>query len=416
MFQKSCLSLLVLLLLLFACTRDKKPLEPEKPSAIPSTMPQADIPWPSLADSPWPMSTVNPQGIARSRYVGPREGKLHWAIALENVSKMADAGPAIGPDGTIYCSVKGDMNGPGFIALTPDGHIKWSLEWDWTMRFETGPVVANDSTIYVGGTALYALRPDGTMKWRFEGESGFSDVRPLLGIDGTIYTKDMLGNIFALTPQGNLKWKSNMGLRAGLSYMVSSPDGSAIYAPGRDSTLIALDARKGTLLWSIKKCLNFYAGPTVDNEGNVYFYAADTLSDAGYVCSADPAGRLRWKFRVNSIGTTIPWAGISMDYHGSCYFDWVSKGITSLDYAGQLRWKLSYSEGSSDSPIICDSQDNIYVLNEGIPKLFCFSADGKLQFSVKVLDYDSISSRPGVITRDALLVYGTNTKWLVAVK
>jgi len=378
------------------------------------TCPQTDIPWPSLADSPWPMSTVNPQGIARSSYLGPQEGKVLWAIVPEDAFSTCDEiGPAIGPDGTIYFSA--DAATKRFVALTSEGNIKWSSD----LRVYTGPVIAADSTIYVGGTNFYALRPDGTVKWVFQEESDFFvEIRPLIGIDGTIYTKSANGIIYALRPNGNLKWQNDIGQK-GYGYMSASPDGSTIYAPGRDSTLIALDAENGDILWSVKTRRYYYAGPTVDSQGNIYCYVWENprVEDEGGGCiySLDPSGKLRWKYTVGPAGSQGPWAGITIDYNGNCYFPWSSGGIgvISLDYAGHLRWKLEYPDGYSDWPVICDSKNHLYLLNTEAPKVLCYFPDGTLKFSVEVPGWHL---NPAAIDHNGVMYFGGDTNWLVAVK
>jgi len=414
MFQKSCLSLLVILLLSFACTRDKKPLEPEKPTVIPSTMPQDGIPWPSLADSPWPMSTVNPQGIARSPFLGPREGKVLWAKQLENAYKASQGGPALGADGTVYFSLNGNPGGPGFVALSSSGQIKWKLSWDSNSRFDTGPVIAADSTIYVAGTVLSALAPDGTTKWTFRGETGFAEIRPLLGIDGTIFLKDFHGNIYAITPSGRIRWQKSMGQTQGLSYISMSPDGSAIYTAGKDSTLIALNASDGALLWSVKTNLFLYAGPAVDSQGNVYFYSADR-NNGRFLCSVSCLGAPRWLFQVDG-GWGSPYGGITIDQDGQIYFGWLNRGIFALDYGGRLRWKLAFPEGYTDCPIISDVARNLYVLNVLSPKIWCFSSVGTFQFSAQVAGWPESQLFPSAIGKDGVMYLGSSSPWIAAIK
>lgn len=395
-----------------SCVRNKNPLSlkddngDNRPTDF-VTCPQTDIPWPSLADSPWPMSTVNPQGIARSSYKGPKEGNVLWAIALENVSnKTTQGGPAIAPDGTIYIG----ENGGDFFAISPGGQIKWRMP----ARIYTGPVVAADSTIYVGGVGFYALRPNGTVKWMFDGS--FLGIRPLLGIDGTIYTKDGYGNIYAITPDGNMKWQNAMGQDGGISYMSASPDGSTIYAPGRDTTLIALNAASGAIQWTVKTGLPFYAGPTVDRQGNIYFPGAESDSENDrYVYSLNPSGELRWKFKVDN-AWDVPYAGINIDKDGHIYFGWNNRGIFVLDYAGQLCWKFKPEEGYTDSPIICDAESKLYILNVGSPRVWCYLPDGTLKFSVEIPNMACSQLFPGAIGKNGIMYFGGNSEWIVALK
>jgi len=50
------------------------------------------------------------------------------------------------------------------------------------------PAIGTDGTIYVGSHDhyLYAIKPDGTLKWKYETGSGV-DSSPVIGEDGTIY-------------------------------------------------------------------------------------------------------------------------------------------------------------------------------------------------------------------------------------
>ena len=246
-------------------------------------------------------------------------------------------------------------------------------------------------------------------------ESGFLEIRPLLGINGDIYTKDALGNIYALTPDGNIKWQNQMGQKGGESYMVASPDGSVIYTPGRDSTLIALDAVNGVILWSVKTHLYYHAGPTVDSQGNVYYYGIDDQNNR-CVYSVDPSGKLRWKFKVK-YAWNPPGAGINIDYNGNIYFDFDYTGITSLDYAGHLRWKLDYHDQNTDSPIICDSENNLYILPVlGGSKIWCYLPDGTIKFSVEIPGCTSTQFFPGAINSSGIMYFGGNSEWIAAIK
>jgi len=65
------------------------------------------------------------------------------------------------------------------------------LKW----RFETGreiisssPAVGKDGTIYIGSwdIYLYAVNPDGTLKWKLNTPASISS-SPVIGADGTVY-------------------------------------------------------------------------------------------------------------------------------------------------------------------------------------------------------------------------------------
>ena len=83
---------------------------------------------------------------------------------------------------------------------TPTGGLKWIFNGSG------GAIsVGQDGTIYVGSTtSIFALAPDGTLKWQFnQNPSAFLLLGPNVGPDGNIYAVGTQGmGVFSLTPQG----------------------------------------------------------------------------------------------------------------------------------------------------------------------------------------------------------------------
>jgi outer membrane protein assembly factor BamB len=366
------------------------------------SMPQEDIPWPSLADSPWPMSSVNPQGLSRSSLSGPQIGEVVWTI--EHKFLKCEYGPAIGPDGTIYFV----MN-TGFAAVTQDGEIKWSIT-DNHVRPWGGVSISADSIIYGPGRGFRAFREDGTMLWERFPDKWFNYTRPLIGIDGTIYTKCSTdGTVYALNKNGTVLWELNNGRGAG--HLAASPDGNTIYAPGDNHTLYALDAATGAIEWFVETGLPLYRGPSVDNQGNIYYPGADRNSD-WFIFSLTPSGTIRWQHQVHR-NKGKNWAGIQIDHSGYIYTGWNS--FLSLDYEGHLRYRL-YPGISPESPPFIDGSDRIYLLPTGVPIIFCYSQSGHQMFSVRFADFPFCTTYPAAMKREGELVFGTNTRLVYAVR
>jgi outer membrane protein assembly factor BamB len=64
---------------------------------------------------------------------------------------------------------------------------------------ESSPAVGADGTIYVGSDDhnLYAINPDGSLKWRYDtGDKVYSS--PAIGSDGTIYAGSDDDNLYAI--------------------------------------------------------------------------------------------------------------------------------------------------------------------------------------------------------------------------
>jgi hypothetical protein len=416
------LGMILIYTLLAVCARRRAPYEPEQRAGIDIDssgwltwgdtavsnvkMPQQDIPWPSLADSPWPMAEANPQGLARTSYLGPENGRVVWTDKYE--LGPVKSGIAIGPDGSIYC-VMFDC----FAAFTPEGEFKWKITGE-RIYPRSGPVVAADSTIYGGFYGFRAIRPDGTIKWEILTDEPFSMQRPLIGIDGTLYVMNTRrGHVMAINPQGVILWEANTGFGEG--YIVASPDGAVVYSPGENNTLVAMNAASGVELFRLSTGIPLIRGPAVDNQGNIYFPGADSTG-RHFVFSYSSDNQLRWQFPIrgdrNSPGN---YSGINLDHNGYVYTEWYGAGFFAFDYAGQFRWRLNPGGGGTDSPQIIDGTDKIYVMMRSSPYLHCMDPDGSILYSLSILDFPHASLSAGSISFNRTMVLGTSDYTSIAV-
>jgi outer membrane protein assembly factor BamB len=217
----------------------------------------------------------------------------------------ADAGPTIGPDGTIY------TGGDGIHAIRPDGSLRWrfptaghvssapallpdgtvvagcqdnavyavnpdgSKRWDFRAKgdVESSPAVAEDGTVYVGSDdgRLYALTRDGVLRWAF---TAGDDVRasPAIGPDGTIYVGAFDGLFYAVRPEGTLKWTFRAGDRI-LSSALVDAEGAVLFG-SQDDRLYALEAN-GFPRWSVELGGDVDSSPLLAADGTIYVGADD---------------------------------------------------------------------------------------------------------------------------------------------
>jgi outer membrane protein assembly factor BamB len=85
------------------------------------------------------------------------------------------------------------------------------------------PAVDADGTVYIGyyDGNLYAIGPDGKLKWSFHTNDWIVSA-PTIGPDGTIYVGSLDGYIYAISRDGTLKWKYNTG-----GWITASPEVSS---------------------------------------------------------------------------------------------------------------------------------------------------------------------------------------------
>jgi outer membrane protein assembly factor BamB len=106
-----------------------------------------------------------------------------------------------------------DLNHTGLSPFSTSTNAG-ALRWQFTTRnhVESSPSIGSDGTIYFGSDDgnVYAVDPYGNQKWKFT-TLGSSIVRssPAIGADGTIYVGSeggrSYGGIYALNPNGTQK-------------------------------------------------------------------------------------------------------------------------------------------------------------------------------------------------------------------
>jgi hypothetical protein len=133
---------------------------------------------------------------------------------------------------------------------------------------------------------VVARQSSGRVNWRFRMNGPYAEVRPVIAADGTVYAIDVFHHLYALTPDGGLKWlvrgAGNKGVAVGRDGAVCVASESFIRAFNPD----------GTAKWTFVQnprafiCLGVSVGP----DGNIYSVGTQGMG----VFSLTPAGALRW--------------------------------------------------------------------------------------------------------------------------
>ncbi|BCW95446.1 MAG: PQQ-binding-like beta-propeller repeat protein [Fimbriimonadales bacterium] len=158
-----------------------------------------------------------------------------------------------------------------------------------------------------------ARTPQGRVLWRFQADADYIHQRPAVGPDGTVVVHDSRGYVYALSPDGGLKWI----FASGFPYGPPSIGGDGTVYVGTGRTVQAINGETGALRWqftdSTSGALWLFAGPTVGPDGNIYAATNTSPSGGGLgVFSLTPAGQLRWSargdpnvFEYGSVGAEI---------------------------------------------------------------------------------------------------------------
>ena len=135
-----------------------------------------------------------------------------------------------------------------------------------------------------------APRPaqSGRVRWRFQADADYIQSRAAVASDGSVYAIDVYGHLYALSPNGGLKWIFNAS-RTGFGNVSVGSDGT-IYT-GSTATIYAL-APDGTVRWQFSQNPGAFIllGPNIGPDGNIYAVGTQGMG----VFSLTPQGTLRW--------------------------------------------------------------------------------------------------------------------------
>ena len=134
-----------------------------------------------------------------------------------------------------------------------------------------------------------APQANGSIKWQFEVDGDYMGFRPTIGPDATIYFQDVDGHLYALRPDGSVKWIFQGGYPAGP--VAVGADSTAYIASG--NTIQAISPA-GTLVWEFTDpdSQGVIGGPAVGPDGKVY--AAMDLLGLGAIALSPIDGHLVW--------------------------------------------------------------------------------------------------------------------------
>ena len=245
-----------------------------------------------------------------------------WSADLGSTRVMAS--PTVGPDGSVYVGTAAGQ----LVAVSADGKVKWTAQTGPTIK--SAPALGSDGTVYMPTSdgKMYAVTPQGQVKWSFDfgehlgptplvtsaqqgpgggggGASGIgSGASPTVGPDGTVYIGANNSNMYAVKPDGSMKWlfEADRELAGIWTTPAVSADGSMLYFGANKGGVYALNAADGTKKWQFPIYGSVYASSVLDSSGSLYtgttiehLYATDTRN-----------GEPLWDFDVHNEVWCVP--------------------------------------------------------------------------------------------------------------
>ena len=174
----------------------------------------------------------------------PSNGSVVWSFPLGG---NAQSGIALDSDGTVIVGVDQGGSAGAIYAVNPDGTEKWSVPVLGRISV-CAPAIAN-GRVYVGtkeGNNLLALdASNGVQAWSFDTPGAIINSSPAIDVNGVIYFGSWDNHVYAVNPDGTLKYKFLTGGDVWSSPAIGS-DGT-IYVGGYDNKLHALEMFSGGL-------------------------------------------------------------------------------------------------------------------------------------------------------------------------
>ncbi len=263
-------------------------------------------------------------------YAVSPQGTLKWKFDI--IGDGDNFAPAIASDGTIYVataffSVKPDPS--HLYALAPDGSLKWGKTINGQIR--GSPALDDADNVYFGvyedaGSKIYSIDPKGNVRWTYD----YNVLDLAIAPNGSIYAA--CGTLIALNGDGNLKWEcEGIGVINSDGLAVGS-DGTA-YLNTQDGKLYAVSP-EGHVKWSLKYPGKYVkppvtSPPSIDRNGVIYVGVCN-YDDKGkvkdhYIYAVKSDGTLKWKFDPNN---AVQYQ-IAIDNNGNLYTDDAQKIISS---------------------------------------------------------------------------------------
>ena len=284
------------------------------------------------------LTVTDNDGERGSTYLYVDVNRIIWSFFVDK--PVYYSAPAVGEDGTIYFATGILIHSSygSLYAVSPQGALKWKFDLDnnsdddniWTADNNgASPAIAADGTIYLMDhrNVVYALTPEGVLKWknnRYESDAPWhvGQKTPAIGTDGTLYVCAGL-TLYALDPaDGQEQWQSDP-LRHGNVCAVSAVVGAdgTIYIVSNDM-LHAINP-DGTPKWQYQLLYEnekSFSSPAIAGDGSIYFGAEGNPNNQGhegYVYAVNPDGTQKWRYTVP--GTRLVRASPAIAADGTIY-------------------------------------------------------------------------------------------------
>ncbi len=259
----------------------------------------------------------------------------------------------------------------------------------------SGPIVGDDGSIYYGDkdSYVYALYPNGTMKWAYKTDNRITSA-PALAEDGTLYVASWDAGLYALnSTTGKRKWRCGCGSSIAASPAIGD-DGIIYLGTLSDKNEIVAVNPNGTIKWKYQTGDRIYSDPAIGDDGTIYIG-----SDNSYLYAMNPNGTLKWRFKTGHHIKASP----SIAEDGTIYVPSYDDYLYALYPNGTIRWKCS-NVGAGTNPAI--GEDGTIYLSD-YDRFHAIYPNGTKKWTID-LGNRHIDASSCAISADGTIYFGTN--------
>ncbi|XP_070560885.1 uncharacterized protein [Ptychodera flava] len=265
------------------------------------------------------------------------------------------------------------------------GKIKWKFQTSYSDLGSCPTFSPDGKLIYFGGedSYFYALSAeDGSKQWHFETDQSIVS-SPALGKDDVIFFGGMDGFMYALLLNGELKWKTNVGVEIMASPLVASFDDSevvfitAMGGGGQQPNAFMFDASNGEILFQFATDGDpgFFASPKMSLDGSQVYFCS--LDGEVYVRKAKDGSLIKLA-ALNVEINSSPAVTENTIIIGTSDGDLVSLHKDTL----KVHWVTSIGGYVMSSP--CVGPNNVVYIGSGDGKILAANvSDGKILWTVQ---------------------------------
>jgi outer membrane protein assembly factor BamB len=217
-------------------------------STTPLVLPSGDVLWPGPGNTLFELSTT---------------GALLWSKEFST----KPLSPTISGNRVYVEQMGGTLS--AFDTSTTTPQLAWSLKVG-ASSYGSPEVAPNRTIVTTADRHIIDVSDEGTrasIVWRYTTTAAI-EVSASVGTDGTIVAGTNDRFVYALKPNGALKWRSGLGTE---SYSSSSVSGGLAYYGDNSGALHVVREQNGTPVATDHGVKGLWAAQAIDSRGDVYF-------------------------------------------------------------------------------------------------------------------------------------------------